>query len=120
MIIVRSGPGDILPGKLTIEPLKADNWDSLVRLFGDRGACGNCWCMYYRLSNPDFKEGKQKGGNREALYSLSPGAPLHPGNIFPGLRNHVFTNASITFLCGRSLVFLLTRDSGTGGFLLPC
>jgi len=54
----------------TIEPLHAGNWDKFVQLFGEKGACGNCWCMYYRLGNADFRTGKTGGGNRESLHSL--------------------------------------------------
>ncbi len=71
MADTKKNPGGDLPGRLTIKPLRAGNWEKLVQLFGEKGACGNCWCMYYRLSNPDFKAGKQKGGNREALHSLA-------------------------------------------------
>ena len=39
-------------------------------LFGPRGACGNCWCMYYRLSKPDFQEGKTEDGNKNAMKEI--------------------------------------------------
>jgi len=41
-----------------------------VELFGSKGACGNCWCMYYRLSRTDFKEGKSEDGNKNAMKEL--------------------------------------------------
>lgn len=44
-------------------------WDDLELLFGDRGACGGCWCMYWRLAPKDWTAGKE-GGNREALRGL--------------------------------------------------
>jgi uncharacterized protein YdhG (YjbR/CyaY superfamily)/GNAT superfamily N-acetyltransferase len=56
--------------RLTIEPLTKRNWNKFVKLFGDRGACGNCWCMYYRLSNADFKEGKAEEGNKRAIKEI--------------------------------------------------
>lgn len=34
--------------QLTFEPLTKTNWSKFVQLFGKKGACGNCWCMYYR------------------------------------------------------------------------
>ncbi|MDP4226469.1 MAG: GNAT family N-acetyltransferase [Bacteroidota bacterium] len=55
---------------LTFEPLKKENWAKFVQLFGERGACGNCWCMYYRLKKVDFVEGKTGGGNRDAMQKL--------------------------------------------------
>jgi len=31
--------------QLAFEPLTRSNWDKFVGLFGEKGACGNCWCM---------------------------------------------------------------------------
>jgi GNAT superfamily N-acetyltransferase len=56
--------------QLTFEPLTKANWNKFVQLFGNNGACGNCWCMYDRLKNADFKEGKVDGGNKEAMKTL--------------------------------------------------
>jgi GNAT superfamily N-acetyltransferase len=47
-----------------------DNWHMFLELFGEKGACGSCWCMFYRLSNSDFKEGKKNYGNRESMKKL--------------------------------------------------
>jgi len=35
--------------KVTYRVLTAEDWPVVVRLFGDRGACGGCWCMYWRI-----------------------------------------------------------------------
>jgi GNAT superfamily N-acetyltransferase len=56
--------------KLSFEPLTRSNWNKFVTLFGDNGACGNCWCMYYRLSKSDFKEGKVDDGNKMAMKEI--------------------------------------------------
>jgi len=32
-----------------IKPLTPDLWPALQELFGSRGACGGCWCMYWRI-----------------------------------------------------------------------
>jgi GNAT superfamily N-acetyltransferase len=56
--------------QLTFEPLSKENWDDFVQLFGERGACGNCWCMYNRLNKTSFVEGKQNDGNRNAMQKL--------------------------------------------------
>ncbi|MEX0885916.1 MAG: GNAT family N-acetyltransferase [Phycisphaeraceae bacterium] len=34
---------------LTIHPLTPDLWPAVENLFGQRGACGGCWCMYWRI-----------------------------------------------------------------------
>ena len=56
--------------QITFEPLSKANWFSFVQLFGEKGACGNCWCMYYRLKKADFVEGKANHGNKEAIKQL--------------------------------------------------
>lgn len=55
---------------LTFEPLTKSNWGKLVQLFGEKGACGSCWCMYYRRSKSDFAEGKADDGNKNAMKEL--------------------------------------------------
>ncbi|HET6558920.1 MAG TPA: GNAT family N-acetyltransferase [Prolixibacteraceae bacterium] len=56
--------------QLTFEPLTQANWVKFVQLFGSKGACGNGWCMYYRLSKTEFLEGKAEGGNKDAMHTL--------------------------------------------------
>jgi len=55
---------------LSFEPLTVKNWGKFEELFGPRGACGNCWCMYYRLSPGEFKEGKFEDGNKRAMKEI--------------------------------------------------
>ena len=57
-------------GQLTVEPLTRKNWGKFIQLFGEKGACGNCWCMYYRLRKTDFYEGKSEDGNKNALKEI--------------------------------------------------
>ena len=35
--------------QLRIQPLTPDLWPALVDLFGEKGACSDCWCMYWRI-----------------------------------------------------------------------
>lgn len=37
--------------KITVRPLTPALWPALENLFGDKGACGGCWCMYWRIGN---------------------------------------------------------------------
>ena len=66
----KSSPDSEFLSQLTFEPLSNANWPKFVQLFGNKGSCGNCWCMYYRLSKADFAEGKAEGGNKEAMQNL--------------------------------------------------
>ncbi|MES2702762.1 MAG: GNAT family N-acetyltransferase [Bacteroidota bacterium] len=59
-----------IAGELTFELLSRKNWPQFVQLFGERGACGNCWCMYFRLKKDEFTAGKQDDGNKEAMKAL--------------------------------------------------
>jgi len=56
--------------QLIFEPLTKSNWNKFISLFGEKGACGNCWCMYYRLSQSRFREGKTENGNKEAMKKI--------------------------------------------------
>jgi GNAT superfamily N-acetyltransferase len=55
--------------KLEVHPLTKKRWSDFERLFGERGACGGCWCMYWRLKRQDFE--KKKGeGNKRAMKAV--------------------------------------------------
>jgi GNAT superfamily N-acetyltransferase len=54
---------------LECHPLTRDRWSDFVKLFGERGACGGCWCMWWRLKRSEFEQ--QKGeGNKQAMRDL--------------------------------------------------
>jgi GNAT superfamily N-acetyltransferase len=51
---------------LEFYPLTPERWADFEKLFGKRGACGGCWCMWWRLKRSEFE--RQKGeGNRKAM-----------------------------------------------------
>ncbi len=57
------------PAKLEFHPVTLKRWRDLEKLFGERGACGGCWCMWWRLKRSQFE--KQKGaGNKKALKKI--------------------------------------------------
>lgn len=66
-------------GAVTIHPLTAERWPDLERLFGPRGACAGCWCMWPRLPAAAFAAGRGEG-NRRALRRLA-GAGEPPGML---------------------------------------
>ena len=51
------------------KPLTESNWNDLVALFGEKGACGGCWCMWWRLRNKDYNVSKGEK-NKELLHAL--------------------------------------------------
>lgn len=56
-------------------PLTRDRWPDLVRLFGERGACGGCWCMWWRRPRPEFERGKGSGNRRAFERVVASGEP---------------------------------------------
>jgi GNAT superfamily N-acetyltransferase len=44
-------------------------WRDIETLFGERGACGGCWCMAWRLRNKDWVSGKGPK-NKRALKKI--------------------------------------------------
>ena len=99
---VSSGCMQLKP-KLVVRDLAPSLWPALETLFGPRGACGGCWCMYWRLEKgerwEDLKgaageaadEGnsslRARRGARSHLRarSRSAGSPIGPRQDFPRL-----------------------------------
>ncbi len=50
-------------------PLAVENWSDFEALFGANGACGGCWCMWFRLTNREFETSKG-AQNRSAMRRL--------------------------------------------------
>ncbi len=55
--------------ELSFNPLTPDQWEEFVALFGERGACGGCWCMFWLLSRKQYEQQKG-GGNKSAMKAL--------------------------------------------------
>jgi len=50
---------------LEFEPLTYDKWKDFTSLFGRKGACGGCWCMWWRQTASDFEASKGDGNRRK-------------------------------------------------------
>jgi len=55
--------------ELEVLPVTRERFSDLERLFGPRGACGGCWCMWWRLTAREFDAMKGEE-NRAALAAL--------------------------------------------------
>lgn len=64
--------------KLKFKPLTQDNWNDLETLFGERGASGGCWCMWWRLKRSEYEKNKNNK-NKEFMRSI-----VNSGEV-PGL-----------------------------------
>jgi GNAT superfamily N-acetyltransferase len=55
--------------KSKIHPLTPDRWTDFQRLFGGRGACAGCWCMFWLLPGKQWRA-QQGERNRKAMQKL--------------------------------------------------
>jgi GNAT superfamily N-acetyltransferase len=63
-------------------PVTKKNWEDFEQLFGIKGACAGCWCMYWRVKSSVWE--KQKGDvNKQAMKKI-----ICSGNI-PGILAYV-------------------------------
>lgn len=63
---------------LEFHPLTLDRWRDVEALFGERGACGGCWCMYWRRRRSEFEAGKGDANRRAFREIVAAGEPA-PG-----------------------------------------
>ncbi len=55
--------------KIEIRELCAEAWPAFEKLFGERGACGGCWCMAWRRRGREWE--KHRGAeNKRAMKAL--------------------------------------------------
>jgi GNAT superfamily N-acetyltransferase len=60
----RKNPGDrrLDLDRIQMRPATPGRWKDIETLFGERGACGGCWCMAWRLPRGKWLAGKPKNG----------------------------------------------------------
>jgi GNAT superfamily N-acetyltransferase len=59
--------------KLEFHPLTPDRWPDLERLFGERGASGGCWCMWWKMKRSEYEKKKGKENKRAFKKIVSSG-----------------------------------------------
>jgi GNAT superfamily N-acetyltransferase len=116
---------------LVFFPLTPDRWGDFEALFGDRGACGGCWCMLWRRSRADFESGKGAGnkaamkalvagGNTPGVLAYLDGRPIGwcsvaPREDFPALsRSRVLKAVDDTPVWAVTCLFVLRPYRGQG------
>lgn len=55
--------------KFKIRPVTPERWKDFAALFGKKGACGGCWCMFWRQTRAEFEQRKGEK-NRRAMKRL--------------------------------------------------
>src|SRR6266576_3443890 len=63
--------------KVEVHPLTPQRWPDFEKLFGKKGACAGCWCMWWRLPAATWRARKGEG-NRQAMRTLAK-AGARPG-----------------------------------------
>jgi GNAT superfamily N-acetyltransferase len=61
------------PLHLEFHALTPERWRDLENLFGERGACGGCWCMWWKLKRSAFVQGKGAKNKRAFKKLVSSG-----------------------------------------------
>ncbi|MDB5227656.1 MAG: GCN5-related N-acetyltransferase [Bacteroidota bacterium] len=56
--------------KTSYKPLTKETWKDFEILFGSNGACGGCWCMWWKLGRKDFAANKGDG-NKKLIRSIA-------------------------------------------------
>ncbi len=64
---------------ITVKPLTPERWSDIERLFGKTGACGGCWCMWWRLTHSEFE--RRKGTSNKRAFKKIVQAGGEPGLI---------------------------------------
>lgn len=75
-----------LAQEFSFHPLTPERWQDLEALFGERGACGGCWCMWWRLKRADFNQQKGAGNRRvfkDIVFSGQPPGILAYAGVQP-------------------------------------
>jgi GNAT superfamily N-acetyltransferase len=67
------------PLSLRFRPATSSRWSDIEELFGERGACGGCWCMFWRVPRRQYEANKGAGNKRALKRVVTKGQP--PGII---------------------------------------
>ena len=69
--------------KPTTRWLTPDLWPALEDLFAGKGACGGCWCMYWRIGRAyrNRPRNQNKAASREVVKGAPPGLLAFDGDV---------------------------------------
>lgn len=71
--------------KFNFYPVTKENWKDFENLFGEKGACAGCWCMYWRIKRKDY-DAQRGSGTKKKMKNLInngivPGILAYDSNI---------------------------------------
>lgn len=59
--------------RLTFEPVTPDRREDFEALFGERGACAGCWCMWFRGTRKVYEKNQGAGNKRRMKKIITSG-----------------------------------------------
>jgi GNAT superfamily N-acetyltransferase len=95
---------DGMEQSVTVRPVVPQDWCAITKLFGEKGACGGCWCMSWRVPRGGKLWEQSKGepnrrslrklvlsGEQHAIMAFADGEPVGwcsfgPRAVFPRLE----------------------------------
>jgi GNAT superfamily N-acetyltransferase len=73
------------PPALRVEPATPARWPDVEALFAENGACGGCWCRYWKQDGPQYRAGKgapnRRALRRSVLAGEVPGLLAYAGDL---------------------------------------
>ena len=60
---------------VVVRPATAARWKDVESLFGEKGACAGCWCMWFRKTRSEFARDGGPGNKRSLRALVESGAP---------------------------------------------
>ena len=60
---------------LRFDSLTSSNWKQFEELIGEKGGCGNCWCMFFRIPYKAFQANKPDGNKKLMKQLVNKGLP---------------------------------------------
>jgi len=58
-----------IKSKYSFFPVTNERWKDFEKLFGEKGACAGCWCMYWRLKQ-SVLDAQKGNGNKQAMKKI--------------------------------------------------
>jgi GNAT superfamily N-acetyltransferase len=65
--------------KLSFHPLTLKRWKDFENLFGEKGACAGCWCMYWLMNKKEYDEKRKDGRTKKEMKTIV------KNNVEPGI-----------------------------------
>lgn len=92
--------------KLDFYPVTKYNWKDFENLFGEKGACAGCWCMYWRMRRKEYDESRGAGTKRKMKNLVNGGTipgilaydnenPIGCCSVAPKEDFHVLENSKV-------------------------